>query len=54
MRGEGEHIGCWSSRLPISRTFVVKDDTVDMDNEAHYLFLTRMTDDGVEGRSIIS
>ena len=54
MRGEGEHIGCWSSRLPISRTFVVKDDIVDMDNEAHYLFLTRMSDDGVGGRSIIS
>ena len=29
MRGEGEHTGCWSSRLPISRTLVVKDDTVD-------------------------
>ena len=28
--------------------------TLLMENEAHYLFLTRMSDDGVGGRSIIS
>ena len=38
-----------SSRLPISRTLVVNDETVDMENEAYYLFLTRMSDDGVGG-----
>ena len=27
--------------------------TLLMENEAHYLFLTRMSDDGVRGRSII-
>ena len=36
------------------RTLVVNDEIFDMENEANFLFLTRMSEDGVEGWSIFS